>query len=79
MPRTTVDIDAPILREVKALQKKVGLPMGRVISKLLAEALKSEEAGRKPRRFRWTSRAMQALLDLTDKEAVYAVMDRDEK
>ena len=79
MPRTTVDIDAPILKEVKALQKKVGLPMGRVVSKLLAEALKNEEVGKRPRRFRWTSRAMQALLDLTDKEAVHAVMDRDEK
>lgn len=53
--------------------------MGRIVSKLLAEALGSGRTGGKPRKFSWTSRPMQALLDLTDKEAVYAVMDRDEK
>jgi hypothetical protein len=27
--------------------------------------------------FRWISRLMKALIDLTDKEAVYAVLDAD--
>lgn len=78
MPRTTVDIEAPILKEIKALQKKVGLPMGRLVSKLLADALKRGESEGKPRPFRWTSRPMRALVDFTDKEALYAVMDRDQ-
>jgi hypothetical protein len=79
MPRTTVDIAAPILREIKALQRKAGLPMGQIISRLLAEALKSSKLNRKRKPFRWTSRPMQALLDLTDKEAIYAVMERGGK
>ena len=37
--RTTVDIDDPLLREVKAIQEKEGRSMGAVVSELLAEAL----------------------------------------
>lgn len=77
MPRTTIDIEGPVLKEIKALQKKVKLPMSRIVSRLLAEALKSHESSRKPRPFRWTSRPMKALVDLEDKEAVYAVLDRE--
>lgn len=75
--RTTIDIDAPILREVKAIHEREGRSMGAVVSELLAEAL----AGRRPSRakppFRWTSRPMKALADLGDKEAVHAILDTD--
>ncbi len=37
--RTTVDIDDPILREVKAIHEKEGRSMGAVVSELLADAL----------------------------------------
>jgi hypothetical protein len=73
--RTTIDIDDPILREVKAIHEKEGRSIGAIVSELLAEAL----AGRRPSRakppFRWTSKPMKALVDLADKEAVYAVLD----
>jgi hypothetical protein len=76
--RTTIDIDDPILREVKAIHEQEGRSIGAVVSELLAEAL----AGRRPSRakpsFRWRSRPMKALVDLGDKDAVYAVLD-DEK
>jgi hypothetical protein len=75
--RTTIDIDDPILREVKAIHEKEGRSIGAIVSELLAEAL----AGRRPSRakppFRWTSKPMKALVDLADKEAVYAVLDSD--
>jgi hypothetical protein len=75
--RTTIDIDDPILREVKAIHEKEGRSIGAIVSELLAEAL----AGRRPTRakppFRWTSKPMKALVDLADKEAVYAVLDQD--
>ena len=75
--RTTVDIDDPILREVKAIHEKEGRSMGAVVSELLADALARRRASRSRSRpaFRWTSRPMKALVDLTDKEAVYAVLD----
>jgi hypothetical protein len=37
--RTTIDIDDPILREVKAIHEKEGRSMGAVVSELLADAL----------------------------------------
>lgn len=73
--RTTVDIDDPILREVRAIHEKEGRSMGAVVSELLAEALTRRRAARTRPAFRWTSRPMKALVDLADKEAVYAVLD----
>lgn len=75
--RTTVDIDDPILREVKALQEKEGRSMGAVVSELLADALARRRVARTRPSFRWTSRPMKALVDLTDKDAVYAALEAD--
>lgn len=73
--RTTVDIDDPILREVKAIHEKEGRSMGAVVSELLADALARRRASRSRPAFRWTSRPMKALVDLSDKDAVYAALD----
>lgn len=78
MSRTTVDIDAPVLREVKALQKKEKRSLGRIVSELLAEALALRRTRKPPAKLRWTSRPMKALVDLADKEAVYAALDRED-
>jgi len=77
MPRTTVDIDAPILRDLKRLQKQEGKSLGRLVSDLLAQALHSSKAGQAgSSAFRWISRSMRAQIDLTDKDAVYEALDR---
>lgn len=73
--RTTLDIDAPILREIKALQKKQGRSMGRIVTDLLADALARRKGPVRAQEFHWTSRRMRALVDLSDKEAVYRVLD----
>jgi hypothetical protein len=75
--RTTIDIEDPILREIKAIQKKEGRSMRAVISELLAEALARRRVTRSRPPFRWTSRPMKSLVDLADKEAVYAAPDAD--
>ena len=75
--RTTVDIDDPILREVKAIHEKEGRSMGAVVSELLADALARRRAARGRPAFRWTSRPMKALVDISDKDAVYSVLDAD--
>jgi hypothetical protein len=80
MPRTTIDIDAPILRDLKRLQKREGKSLGRLVSELLALALREREAARPaPPAFQWVSRRMVARIDVADKEAIYAVLDRDER
>lgn len=40
--RTTLDIDEPVLRELKQLQTKEGKSLGRLVSNLLARALKED-------------------------------------
>jgi ABC-type cobalamin transport system ATPase subunit len=78
MTRTTLNIDDPVLREIKDLQKKEGRSLGKIVSRLLAEALAKEPAAPTASRLKWISRPMGAMIDLADKEALYAVLDRDE-
>ena len=74
--RTTVDIEAPVLKELRDLQKREGGTLGTLVSRLLAEAL-ARRTRRSPRaRLEWTARSMGARVDLADKEAVYAILDR---
>ena len=76
--RTTVDIDDPILKDLKRIQQKEGKSLGRLISDLLARALgerKSEKTSSKPAR--WISKAMGARVDLADREALYAAMEQE--
>lgn len=77
--RTTLDIDAPILQEVKALHERERRSMGAVVSELLAEALARRRTKRVPPSFRWDSRDMKALVDLSDKDAVYAALDEERR
>jgi len=76
--RTTVDIDDPVLREVKAIHEREGRSMGAIVSELLAEALARRRPSRAKPPFRWTSRPMKALVDIADKEALHAILDADE-
>lgn len=76
MARTTLDIDTPVLKELKKLQKEQGRSLGKIASQLLAEALARRKAVRLPPTLHWVSRPMHARVDLDDKEALYAVLDR---
>jgi hypothetical protein len=77
MPRTTVNIDLPVLRELRRLKEQERKPLGRLISDLLAEALgrrRSERPHAAPR-LRWTSHSMGALVDLDDKERLWKALE----
>ena len=76
MARTTLDIENPILMEVKNLQKKDGRSIGKIVSQLLSEALAQRKNKAKAPRFKWYSRRMGALVDLSDKDALYKILDR---
>jgi len=74
--RTTIDIDDPILKEVKKLQKTEGKSLGRMISDLLAQALqRRKRSGPPSEQPHWISRNMNARINLDDKEALYAALD----
>ncbi len=63
MPRTTLEIDAPILRDLKRLQRQERKSLGRLVSELLARALE-ERRSRAPETvtFAWISRPMGDLV-----------------
>ena len=74
--RTTIDIDDPILRDLKRLQRREGKSLGRLVSDLLAPALMTERrASALPPAFRWLSKPMRARVSLADKHAVLDAMD----
>ena len=75
MPRTTLDIDAPVLNKIKDLQKKQGQSMGKVVSQLLAEALDKRTKRPALPKLKWISKPMNALVDLSDKDALYKILD----
>jgi hypothetical protein len=79
MARTTIDIVDPILKEVKAIQKREGRSMGKIVSQLLAEALVKQKSSAMSPEFKWISRPMGAHVDLADKDEVYRILDRDLK
>jgi len=75
--RTTVDIDDPILKDLKKLQQKQSKSLGRLISDLLAQALGERKASKgSTRPSLWISKAMGARIDLADREALYAAMEQ---
>jgi plasmid stability protein len=76
VPRTTLDLDSSVLRELRRRSRRDGKSMGQVASELLAQSL-AEEEGR-PRRFRWRSAKLgEPLVDLEDKEALHALLDEE--
>ena len=75
--RTTVDIDGPVLSELKELQRKEGKSLGRLITDLLARALRErQKEDISPPPVRWIAQPMGARVDLADKDALYAAMEQ---
>ena len=76
--RTTVDIDQPILNDLKRLQKREGKSLGRLMSELLAEALGRRRTKPEPTPpFAWNTTRGEPLLDLADKDRVFEILDAE--
>jgi hypothetical protein len=73
--RTTLDIETPILRELKAIQKREGVTLGALVSRLLADALARRGTAAAEPTFEWASRPMRARVDIEDKDALQAALD----
>jgi plasmid stability protein len=73
MTRTTLDLDATVMRELRRRQAVEGKTIGALVSELLAAALAEPQAPVPA--FSWTARPMAARVDLEDKDAVYAALD----
>jgi len=76
MSRTTLDLDPTVLAQLRARGRAEHKSLGRLASELLARAL-DDPAPVAPRPLRWISKPLGARVDIDDKDAVYAVLDRD--
>lgn len=71
MPRTTVNLDPSVLRELKRRAKDEGKSLGDVISEIVATARAEGNRTRSPSELRWQAAPMgPPKVDLEDKEAV---------
>jgi hypothetical protein len=78
--RTTIDIDDPILKEIKRIQLREGKSLGRLVSDLLAHSLaQTRRAPEAAPPFRWIARPMGARVDLGDKDALLDAMDERQR
>jgi len=79
MTRTTLDIDDPVLQEIKNRRLKDGRSLGKIVSQLLAEALSREKTPIEKTSFKWISQPMHARMDISDKEALYSALEEDNR
>ncbi len=78
MARTTLDIDTAVLEALRERARCEHRTMGQLASELLARALFAPSAERPARPdFSWPSTPMGARIDLEDKDALWAVPDRE--
>lgn len=78
MPRTTFDLDATVLADLRRRAAAEGKSMGQVASELLAGGL-SKDAPAEPRPLGWARKDMGPFkINLEDKEAVRNLIDREE-
>lgn len=76
--RTTIDIDGPVLRELKRVQKAERKTLTKLVSELLEDALKHRRTKRTLRTLRWTARPMGSRVDIDDRHAVNALLERED-
>lgn len=74
--RTTIDLDATVLAQLRSRQHQEGKTLGQVASELLARAL-AESAPAELAPLAWSSQPMGARVDLDDRDALVAVLDAD--
>jgi hypothetical protein len=75
--RTTIDLDATVVKELKRRSQGAGKSMGQLASELLARSLREQE-GRPARgpSLEWIAKDLgRPLVDLEDKEALRAVLE----
>jgi hypothetical protein len=76
MPRTTLEIDASVLAELRRRGEAERKSMGQVASELLAAALAAAEPAGGRAAFRWNAADLGApRVDLEDKDALERALD----
>lgn len=79
MPRTTLDLDASVLAELRQRSKKERKSMGQIASEVLTVGL-DQGTIEEPPPLQWTRRRMGPFkVNLEDKEAVAGLLDAEDR
>lgn len=71
MARTTVNIEDPLLRELKSLSKAENLSLAEIVSETIALGLAARKRAKKASPvFRWVSQSLEPLVDMRDKDCL---------
>jgi len=74
MPRTTLDLDASVLKELKRRKRSSGRSIGQIASELLASAL-HDPSPQAQTSLAWRTSPMGARINLEDPEAVRRALE----
>lgn len=75
--RTTLDIDKPVLEELKRRGRGERKSVGRIVSEMLAAALHADRRRTAVApRFTWVVKPMGAKVDLADHDALLDALDK---
>ncbi|MDX2021895.1 MAG: hypothetical protein SF187_16780 [Deltaproteobacteria bacterium] len=78
MARTTVNIEDPLLEELKAIGKEENASLSDVVSEALALGLAARKKAKKaPPAFKWVSQPLEPMVNLKDKDALANALDKD--
>jgi hypothetical protein len=76
VPRTTLNLDPSVMRELRRRSASERKSIGELASELLARELREDVELRSPS-FSWVSRDLgRSAVDLEDKEALHTLLDR---
>lgn len=78
MPRTTLDLDATVLADLRRRAVAEGKSMGQVASEQLAVCLHDEIATKEQPPLQWARKDLGLKIDLEDKDAVWRILDAEE-
>ena len=73
--RTTIDIEGPILDELKRIKKKTAGTLSEVVNTLLAEGLTRRGSENAAPEIEWFSQPLRGRVDLDNKDAVQALLE----
>lgn len=77
--RTTIDVDGPVLRELKRLARNEKKTLGALVSELLADVLaRRRKAPGAPARLAWHTTSGGLLVDLADQERLWELLDAEQ-
>jgi len=77
MPRTTLDLDATVLADLRRRAGAEGKSMGQVASEVLAIGLDEATVQEQPP-LNWVRKDLGLKVDLEDKDAVWRILDAEE-